>query len=209
MLEGLRQYTVQASARRPLIEFMTDSLSRVGCRHLFVSPPNRAPFVFTFETPDKERLGVVAYAFFANRTPTRGRPEDERSFQIKYGTPAQYGGENLHELWQDPYCLFTTMVVGIDTQERFFVSLDPKVHNPTKFFIRLEFKDLHAEKIADEGWHAWSRARRAAGRDEGYETLVGGTQENLLNLIRFEREATGLSAADRLRLARGWPWVSA
>ena len=32
-------------------------------------------------------------------------------------------------------------------------------HNPTRLFIRFEFKDEHAMAIRAKGWHAWERAR--------------------------------------------------
>jgi hypothetical protein len=103
-------------------------------------------------------MGVVAYAFRATRTPTKNRPSDERSFQIKYGSKEDYAEDNSHTLWQDPLGLFTTLLIGIDTEERFFVAADPGLHNPTKFFIRLEFKDDHAAQImfgrgGSSGWY--------------------------------------------------------
>jgi len=119
---GLRHYPTSPRAREPLLRFMLDSLLFAGCRILFASAPNRAPFVITFETPDGQRLGIVAYAFLATRTPTRNRPQDERSFQVKYGAKEQYAHENTHTLWQDPLGLFTTLLIGIDTKEGFFVS---------------------------------------------------------------------------------------
>jgi hypothetical protein len=41
-------------------------------------------------------------------------PDDERSFQIKYGSKASYYDSNVHELWQDPLGMFTTLLIGID-----------------------------------------------------------------------------------------------
>lgn len=179
---------------------MLAGLADVGCRLLYNSPPDRAPFVVTFEAPNGERHGVVAYAFLANKTPTKGRPPDERSFQIKYGSKGDYGSENLHPIWQDPMALFTTVFVGIDVEERFFVAADPERHNPTKFFIRLEFKDSHAEEIQRLGWHAWARGRSGAGSSDGAEVLVGGRRERFFDLIIFERQALGLTPPKRLAL---------
>jgi hypothetical protein len=200
---GLRRYPVQPAARRPLVRFMVDALRRQGCRILHEPDPGQAPFVITFETPTGERMGIVAYAFLATRTPTRKRPADERSFQIKYG-PDDKG---LHELWQDPLGLYTTLLLGIDPDDGFFVAADPEVHNPTRFFIRLEFKDRHADAIRRDGWHAWERESR--GRKDllvserlfEAETLVGGTQDAFLDLVRFERAARGLAPGDRHLLA--------
>jgi len=199
MLSKLRTYSVHAAARKPLLDFMMDSLSAAGCRLLFSSDASRAPFVLTFETAGGERLGLVAYAFLATRTPTKHRPSDERSFQIKYGSKET---NNLHELWRDPHGLYTTLLIGIDPQEGFFVAADPAMHNPTKFFIRLEFKDRHAEEIKRSGWHAWERDRRSVSSfPEPVEVLVGGRGDAFLDLVRFERAAQGLSQGDRQLLA--------
>ena len=210
MILGLRRYNVQAASRRPLVAFMLDALRGAGCRIIHEPDPRQAPFVITFETPSGERMGIVAYAFLATRTPTLNRPEDERSFQIKYGPD----DKELHELWQDPMGLYTTLLVGIDPEEGFFVAADPEVHNPTRFFIRLEFKDRHAEKIKAEGWHAWERKSRGPRRKDGklpslivserlygFETLVGGTREAFLDLVHLERAAQGLPPGDRQLLA--------
>jgi hypothetical protein len=81
LFQGPRSYRVSRSDREPLVRFMIDALEREGCRIIYASKPDRAPFVITFETRSGERIGVVAYAFLATRTPTRNRPADERSFQ--------------------------------------------------------------------------------------------------------------------------------
>jgi hypothetical protein len=74
MILGLPRYNVSPSAREPLLAFMLDGLRAAGCRILFASESGRAPFVITFETGQGERMGVVAYAFLATRTPTANRP---------------------------------------------------------------------------------------------------------------------------------------
>jgi hypothetical protein len=204
MILGLRHYPVQRAARAPLIDFMLDALRTSGCIILHAPDAGEAPFVITFETPTGERMGIIAYAFFANESPTKvNRPQDERSFQIKYGP----NDKQLHTLYQDPLGLYTTLLLGIDTKEGFFVAADPEVHNPTRFFIRLEFKQRHANAILRDGWHAWERESR--GRKDlqpgerlfSFETLVGGTRDSFLDLVRFERAAQGLSPGDRQLLA--------
>ena len=183
MLSALRTYPVSAAARRPLINFMLDALKGRGCRIIHASAPNRAPFVFTFELSSGERMGVVAYAFLATRTPTKNRPKNERSFQVKYGSKESYAAENVHRVWRDPLGLFTTLFIGISPREGYFVSADPAMHDPTKFFIRIEFKDEHAEEIVKDKWFAWERDRRFL--DEPIEVIVGATAEHFLELIRF------------------------
>jgi len=178
---------------------MLSALQSAGCRILFRSDERRAPFVITFETVAGERIGIVAYAFLATRTPTKNRPQNERSFQIKYGSKLD---SKPHYLWSDPLGLYTTLLLGIDPSEGFFVAADSAVHNPTKFFIRLEFKDEHADAIRSKGWHTWERAKRARdGFDEPIEVLVGGTKNHFLDLIRFERSAAKLSPGHRQLLA--------
>lgn len=114
-----------------------------------------------------------------------------------------FADQNLHELWQDPLGLFTTILIGIDTDEGFFVAADPVIHDPTKFFIRLEFKDRHATELQTQGWASWERDRRLTGgiEDEPVEVLVGGTKAHFLELIQFERAAKGLDQGNRQLLA--------
>jgi hypothetical protein len=204
MIPGLRTYSVNARARGPLVRFMTGALVEAGCRIIHSTPPDRAPFVIVFETQSGERMGIVAYAFLVTRTPTTNRPEDERSFQIKYESKDDYRDANSHELWQDPLGMFTTVLLGIDPERGFCISADPIVHSLTKFFIRVEFKDENAEEIARRGWLAWERAKRATPPDAPrVETLVGARRERFLELVRFERAARGLEPGNRLILAEG------
>lgn len=56
---GLRYYATKASARESLLRFMLDGLRAAGSRVLFASPPDRAPFMITFETRDGERMGIL------------------------------------------------------------------------------------------------------------------------------------------------------
>jgi hypothetical protein len=199
MLPSLRTYAVSATDRQPLVDFMISALVDAGCKILSKSDATRAPFVITFQSPTGERMGVVAYAFLATRTPTLNRPVDERSFQIKYGSKRS---SDLHGLWIDPHGMYTTILVGIDTKENFFVAVDPALHNPTRFFIRLEFKDEHAEQILEKSWHAWERTRRPrSGLEEPIEVLVGGTRSSFMRYLRFERAASNLNPGDRQLLA--------
>jgi Methylase-associated X1 len=198
MFKGPRTYRVQRADREPLVRFMLEALEAQSCRIIFASEPTQAPFVITFETLSGERMGIVAYAFLATRTPTKNRPKDERSFQVKYGGKLV---KNSHSIFQDPLGLFTTIFVGISPDDGFFVAVDPEVHNPTKFFIRIEFKDKNAADIKRNGWVAWERSR-INREDEPAEVLIGGTKEHFLDLIRFERAAQGLDAGNRQLLSQ-------
>ncbi len=191
-----RTYGVFVRDREPLIAFMIDALKAEGCRIIREPPPDEAPFRITFETPTGERVGIIAYAFLATFTPTKNRPADEHSFQVKYGSK----DGKLHQLWQDPYGLYVTLFLGINPGQGFFVAADPVLHSPTKFFIRIEFKQDHVDAIVRADWHAWERQRRS-GDGEPVEVLVGGTAKNFLRFIRFEREALGEDQGHRQLLA--------
>jgi hypothetical protein len=192
------QYRVQAKDRKPLLEFMLDALRAEGCQIIYEPPPDQAPFRITFETRAGERLGIVAYAFLANSKLTKHRPEDEHRFQVKYGSK----DDKHHTLWQDPYGLYVTLFLGINPEQGFFVAADPQLHNPTRFFISLEFKQIEVDQILQEDWHCWERDRRGNGASaEPVEVLVGGTASSFLRYIRFERDALGEDQGHRQLLA--------
>lgn len=174
---------------------MVEALKACGCRLIHVADASEAPFRLTFETALGERMGIIAYAFLANQKETKNRPTDEYRFQVKYG--AKDGLE--HDIWQDPYGLYTTVMLGIDPETGFFVGIDPVLHNPTRMFISVEFKKHNAEQILDTGWAAWERARQ--NREEPVEVMVGGTASSFLRYIRFEREARGEDQGHRHYLA--------
>lgn len=192
----LRTYRVQARDKEPLLRFILDALSAEGCRVLMHSPPNEAPFRITFETPLGERLGIVCYAFFANSKLTKNRPSDEHRFQVKYGSD----DGKLHRLWQDPFRLYTTLFLGINPEHGFFVAADPFLHEQTRFFISIEFKQHQVDQIDAKGWHWWERDHRG-GDDRPVEVLVGGTPKSFLRYVRFEREAFAEDQGHRALLA--------
>ena len=181
-----------------MLRFILEALEGAGCRVLHTSSPEQAPFRITFETSMGERMGILAYAFLANSKPTRNRPPDEHRFQIKYGTK---DGE-LHEIWQDPFELYTTLFLGINPDLGFFVAADPVLHSPTKFFISLEFKQTEVSEVLSRDWHAWERVKRDRRRnEEPIEILVGGTKGSFLRYVRFERAAKGLDPGHRQLVA--------
>ncbi len=150
--------------------------------------------------PHGERIGIVVYAFLANNREIKNRPKDEHRFQIKYGGDLS----GLHEIWQDPYGLYVTLLVGINPEQQFFVAADPVLRSPTRFSVSVEFKDQQACEILDRKWVAWERERRPGKRasDEPlFEVLIGGTQDQFLRLVRFEREAWGEEPGERHYLA--------
>jgi hypothetical protein len=192
-----RTYGVSRRGKEPLVEFMLAGLRAAGCSIIRVSPIEFAPFQITFETPAGERMGIVAYAFLANSVVTRNRPQDEYRFQIKYGSK---DGE-LHSLWQDPWGLYTTLFLGIDPERGFFVGADPVLNSPTRLFISKEFKAERVEHIMRTGWHVWEREQLAGRHAEPTEVMVGGTADNFLRYVLFEREAVGEDQGHRHLLA--------
>jgi len=143
-------------------------------------------------------MGVLAYAFTANQVLTPNRPVDEHRFQVKYGSDSK----RLHELWQDPFGLYTTILVGINVERGFFVGADPVLNSPTRFFISKEFKEQHAKQIENAGWHAWERERVSS--EHPIEVLVGGRRENMLRYILFERDVRGEEQGPRQLVAESY-----
>jgi hypothetical protein len=190
-----KKWSVQKSAKRPLLDFIVEGLKAAHCTILSASDPSYAPFLVTYETLLGERQGVLVYAFFANSRETRNRPLDEHRFQIKYGSDQK----SLLPVEQDPTRLLTTIFVGIDLERNIMVGADPVLHDGTKMFISLEFKRSHAEQITRAGWYAWER--ESSRSSEPVEVLVGVQQKNVLEFIRFERLALGLDAGHRQLLA--------
>jgi len=207
------RYTVSKRKKQPLLDFITSGLIAAGCRIIRSSTANEAPFRIAFEEPSGQRHGIIVYAFFANSKQTKNRPDDEHRFQIKYGS----NDGLIHRIWQDPFRLYTTLMVGIDTERGFFVGIDPVLHEYTRFFISIEFKRADVEAILDGGWHFWERSRRP-GDDSPVETIVGGRLDSFLDFVRFEQAACGLDQGHRYLLAekfshfakhlQGWPTES-
>ncbi|MFH0900965.1 MAG: hypothetical protein V2A73_10080, partial [Pseudomonadota bacterium] len=195
-----RRYRVQAHDRGPLMDFVLDSLETAGCTIIRHTPASEAPFRIALETPMGERMGIIAYAFYANARLTKNRPEDEWRFQVKYGSK----DGRPHEIWQDPFGLYTTLFFGINPDTGIFVGADPEIHNPTKFFVSIELKQAQVDAILRQGWHTWERDRRQGDLDP-VEVLVGGTRASLLQYLRFERVAHGLDQGHRQLLAEKMP----
>ena len=190
-------YGVSRRHREPLLQFIHDALAAAGCRVIHSSDAGSAPFRISFETAAGERMGIIAYAYFANQRVTRNRPGDEYRFQVKYGGKQD---RNFHHLWQDAYGLYTTLLVGISPVERFFVGFDPVLHSPTKHFISLEFKASFVEDILRDRW-SWRERERKSRSEEPVEVIVGGTVDSFLDYIRFERESRGEDQGHRALLA--------
>ena len=178
-----RRYRVSPRSKEPLLDFLIRGLEESRCRILSTTDPSEAPFRISFETPYGERVGVVAYAFYANRRETKNRPSDEWRFQIGYSS----GNQNEHEIWQDPAGLHVTLLVGINPGAGFFVGVDPSLHDPVERFTSIGFRGKNVADIERDGWTWWERQGRWP--NDRVEVLIGGNESNVLRYILFEREA--------------------
>jgi len=198
-----KTYSVSSADKKPLQEFILDASELRGCKVVSASPTNRAPFYIVFETPEGQRSGLLAYAFFANTKPTLHRPQDEHRFQIKYGSELR----GILEVAVDPRALITTIFLGIDPERGIFVAADPLMHNPSPMSRSIEFKAQTVTEITEKGWLAWERdrhqpktsTRRTPDLDQDMRTevLIGGRKEHLLDLIQLEQIARGLDPGER------------
>ncbi len=166
----------------PLLDFMVRALEGAGCVILQRAPSDRAPLRLGFEAPWGERIGVVAYASAMTA---------ERRLCWRRGLSK---GE---ELWQDPFGLCVTLLVGIDLALGVFVGSDPALYDPARGPTSAGGTPRHVAEILKNGWHAWE-ARRRGGP---IEVLVGGTAESFLRYVLFEREALGEDQGHRHLLA--------
>ena len=197
-----RTYAVSARHRQPLVAFIVDALHGLGCRILFASPPSEAPFRITFETSDGERIGIVAYAFHADRRVTKDSRSGEYRFQATYGPKHT----RLREFWQDPYGLYTTLLLGISPQLGIFVGADPVAHSTMSLPPVIKFTDDQVSEIRRTGWTQWEQERHEDD-DSPVDVLVGGRPESFLRYILFEREALREDQGHRHLLAEQFAHV--
>ena len=191
-----RTYRVPPQTQIPLLSFMLNALENARCQIIHRPSPETAPFRITYQAPSGERAGIVAYAFLASAKTTRNQPGAKHRFQATYGARDR----RLHELWQDPYGIFTTLLVGINPDLGFFVGADPVLHSPTRFPISIEFNDAAVKEIVARGWHVWERDN-GVDKDRPVEILLGGTADSLLHYLAFERTALGQDQGHRHLLA--------
>jgi hypothetical protein len=191
-----RTYRVLSRDQAPLLSFILNALEAAGCQIIHRPSAETAPLLITYQALSGERAGIVGYAFLANAQAVRNRPPEKYRFQLKYGS----NDRRLHQLWQDPHGLYTTLLVGINPHLGFFVGADPVLHSPTTFRISIEFKDTAVKEIITRGWHVWERDGGVV-EDRPVEILVGGTAESLLHYLAFERVALGQDQGHRHLLA--------
>jgi len=193
----------QVSGKRALHTFLTDAVEASGGKVLFASPHTKAPVYLGIQAEGDERIGLLCYPFRCTTKPIKGRAEDERRMQVRYGGEETWDGD--HRLGIDVAGVDTTLVVGIDLQLGVLVGLDPVLYDPLPMGISVEYKQDDIGAAAKDGWTVWEREsrpgrRRGEARSElGIETLVAFRPERLLDFARFERYATSLGLDPPLR----------
>ncbi|MCA0848105.1 hypothetical protein [Salipiger thiooxidans] len=197
-------YSVSKRSKQPLLDFILDALKDHGCTILRHSNAQSAPFFISYETPSGTRRSLLAYAFYANSKITTNRPEDEHRFQIKYGSDLK----TSLDIAIQPEAVITTIMLGINPEQGYFVAVDPLVNTPAPMSRSVEFKDRNVAHVLSEGWSTWERDRhapKAEGRpafdpsalDVRTEVLIGGTRKHLYDLITLEQIAFGLEPGQR------------
>ena len=195
----------RTSRRDDLHAFLLDAVDRSGGTVQYASPADRAPIFLGIQGEDDERLGVLCYPFRCNPPPISRRPPDEHRVQVRLGGDRSWN-EQEHPLGRDMAGIDTTVVLGLHPGAGILVALDPLLYDPLPMGISVEYKQEDVEATLEDGWHAWERVNRPGTRRdsprgrEGLETIIGLRPERLLDLVRFERQASGLGLDPALRL---------
>jgi len=196
----------EAVQRRASHEFLEAAVERAGGRVLWSSGPAVAPLYLGIEDPDGSPLGVMAYAFFANKKVTKNRPADEHRLQIRYGdVNSSEWRSQQHDVGFDPASVDLTVIVGAHTEADLIVALDPVLYDPLPLGISVFFKDDEVDQATRSGWHVWERdnisgVRRDAPRAQlGLETILAFAPERLFDYLRLERQAQALGLDPPLR----------
>jgi hypothetical protein len=195
-------YRVQG--KQTLQDAISAAIEAGGGRVLYSSSHKRAPFYFGVETVARERLGLLVYAFTMNKRDTTNRPSDEHRGFLRYGAEETWHSED-HPVAVDVAGVDTTLVLGVNVEDGYFLGLDPALWNPLPMGISFMAKDADIEAMGEAGWHAWEKdnhagVRREARSPSGLESRVAFRPERFLDYARYERDATALGLDTSLRL---------
>ncbi len=198
--------TYERVVRREHHTFIADAVRRAGGRVLWSSGSDVAPLFLAAEDATGETIGLMAYAFLANRKPTRNRPDDEHRAQLRYGDVNDPNWRAQHHpVGFDPASVDVTLVLAVQPDADVIVALDPMLYDPLPLGISVYFKDDDIDRAAEDGWHVWERdnisgARRESPRAQlGVETVVGFSPVRLFDYVRLERQAQALRLDPPLR----------
>lgn len=194
----------RVSRKQALQDAISAAIEEGGGRVLYKSSHTRAPFYFGVETEARERLGLLIYAFTMNRRETTNRPNDEHRGFLRYGAEESWHEEE-HPIAFDVAGVDTTLVLGVNVEDGYFLGLDPSLWNPLPMGISFMAKDADIEAMGEAGWHAWEKdnhdgVRREARSPSGLESKVAFRPNRFLDYARFERDATALGLDTSLRL---------
>jgi len=193
-IEGYGRHPVDPSVGAVLLQYIVDALHACGCAVFYTSDPSLIPFRLTSATQDRERFGIVAYAFLVERVRSRNRAT---TYAFEAALDASESG--TLEIWQDPTGLMTTLFLGIDPKSGIFVAADPVLHDPIELPLSIFYSHVCHDLTRRRGSHAWEREQSP---DDGpIEILVGGKRHRFLRYVRFEGDALGEDQGHRHMLA--------
>jgi len=188
------------SGKRDVVDLLADAVWASGGRLLNITTHTRAPWHVAAVTPEGGRVAAMVYAFRCTTDPIKGRDPEERRFQLRYGGEDKWGAQ---EVGFDPSSAEPTVMLGVHTEARAFIAVDPRLYDPLPSGISIEFKLHDLEETAASGWRVWERearpGRRRDARHEGVETLVAFTEDRCLDWLAFEAEAQALGLDHGLR----------
>lgn len=108
---------------------------------------------------------------------------------------------------RDPFCLFTSVILGVDPTRGLFVAFDPARHLPGDGPLRVSISARAVRIVEERRWHSWLREGWERRSFDFAEALVGFRSEHLLAYLEFERIAVGLDTGHRSLLADTFPEV--
>ncbi|MBO1751431.1 hypothetical protein J4G33_06400 [Actinotalea sp. BY-33] len=194
-------YRVQG--RSDLHTFLVEAVEASGGRVLYASDPRLAPVYLGVQLDSDERIGMLIYPFRITRNSIKNRPADEVRGQLRYGSQASW--KRAHPIGRDVAGVDVSMIVGIDTAGGVLLGLDANLWDPLPMGISFYAKSAEVDRAASSGWHVWEKTNKpGAKRSEprsptNFETVVGFTQDRLIDYARLERRATSLRLDSPLR----------
>lgn len=179
---------------RPLLRYLTDTLSRSGCELLHVAGTREDTFRLSYESPLLQRVGLTGQLI--SLLPHTQDPDGATAtIQVADGP----GGNS--PCAREPFGLFTPVLLGVDPARDLFVAFDPSRHFPEEELLRVSISGEPLRRTLATGWHAWEREEWEVEETGFAETLVGFTGPNLVRYVLFERLAAGLDTGPRQRFA--------
>lgn len=182
--------------------FLLKAVERAGGRIVWSSDTSVAPFYVSAKDASGGNVGLMIYAFRANKRIIRNRPSDEHRLQMRYGDVNDRAWREAdHPIGFDPARSDVTLVLGIHPEEDLLIGLDPLLYDPLPMGMSVFFKDDDLQG----DWSVWERVNRSGTvrtdtrSSLGVETLMAFVPERLFDYVRFERQAQALRLDPSLR----------